>query len=106
MIWFASTGAMVSVTSEDLPDPETPVTTVSVPYSTFADTLLRLFAVQPKILKAPRRGFLRFPGSSIMRLPVRYAPVSESGFAMISAGVPAATTSPPSSPAPGPMSIT
>ena len=38
--------------------------------------------------------------------PVRYLPVSDFGFAMISSGVPSATISPPWMPAPGPMSNT
>ena len=76
-------GAMVSVTSDDLPDPETPVTTVRVPNSIFAVTFLRLLAEAPVILRAPRPGLRRFSGTRIMRLPVRYAPVMESGHAMI-----------------------
>ena len=40
-------GAIVSVTSELLPEPETPVTTVSVPNSIWAETFFRLFALRP-----------------------------------------------------------
>ena len=103
---LVSAGAMVSVTRLDLPEPETPVTTVKVPNSIFAVTFLRLLQEAPVILSAPRPGLRRFSGTRIIRLPVRYWPVSESGQAMICSGVPAATTRPPCSPAPGPMSTT
>ena len=71
--WTAlvSAGARVSVTSELLPLPETPVTTVSVPSSTLAVTPLRLLAEAPTTLMTPRRGLRRFAGSSIWRSPVR-----------------------------------
>ena len=49
-------------------------------------------------------GFLLFAGTGILILPLRYAPVSESLHAIISAAVPVATTSPPLRPAPGPIS--
>ena len=48
----------------------------------------------------------RRAGAAMRFRPVSQAPVSERGCATISAGVPAATTSPPCTPAPGPMSIT
>ena len=103
---LVSAGAMVSVTRLDLPEPETPVTTVNVPNSIFAVTFLRLLARAPVMVSAPRPGRRRSAGSSTMRAPARYLRVSESGHAMISSGVPAHTTRPPFSPAPGPMSIT
>ena len=68
---LVSAGARVSVTSELLPLPETPVTTVSVPSSTLAVTFLRLLAEAPTTLMAPRRGLRRLAGSSIWRRPVR-----------------------------------
>ena len=68
---LVSAGASVSVTSDDLPEPETPVTTVSVPSSTLAFTFLRLFAQAPVIFMAPRRGLRRLAGSAICLRPVR-----------------------------------
>ena len=55
----------VSVTKEDFPEPETPVTRVSVPSSILTVTPLRLFADAPVILIAPRPGLRRFSGSLI-----------------------------------------
>ena len=68
---LVSAGASVSVTSELLPEPETPVTTVSVPSSILAETFLRLFAEAPVILICPLRGLRRFSGRRIWRSPVR-----------------------------------
>ena len=53
-----------------------------------------------------RLGTWRFAGTSIRFLPDRYCPVSERGAFRMSASVPCATTSPPCTPAPGPMSTT
>ena len=66
-----SAGAIVSVTSELLTEPETPVTTVSVPNSMLAVTFLRLLWEAPTILSAPRPGFLRSRGTRMSRRPVR-----------------------------------
>ena len=55
---------------------------------------------------APRRRRRRRTGTGIRRRPDRYAPVSDAAARATLAGVPSATTSPPCSPAPGPMSIT
>ena len=49
-------------------------------------------------------GFLRSSGTGILILPDKYAPVMEFLFFMISRALPTATTSPPCSPAPGPIS--
>ena len=57
-------------------------------------------------LKAAATGLAAFIGNPNHSLAGQVAPVIESGHAMISAGVPAATTCPPFTPAPGPMSIT
>ena len=51
-------------------------------------------------------GLRRAFGIGICRTPVRYWPVMLSALAMISSGVPCATTWPPWTPAPGPMSTT
>ena len=68
---LVSAGAMVSVTSELFPEPETPVTTVRVPNSILAVTFLRLLADAPRTVRAPRLGERRAAGSSIIRAPVR-----------------------------------
>ena len=68
---LVSAGASVSVTSELLPEPETPVTTVRVPMGTLTVTSLRLFAVAPRSVMEPRSGWRRSWGSSIMRDPRR-----------------------------------
>ena len=65
----------------------------------------RLFSDAPttfRIFPFPAR---RAAGTSIFFLPERYCPVRLSGLAITSAGVPAATTCPPWTPAPGPMSM-
>ena len=80
--------------SVDFPEPETPVTTVSVPNGISAVTFLRLFSLHPEILRNlsdVRRVF----GTGIVSSPDRYFPVSESFVLAISSGVPAAVTSPP-----------
>ena len=68
---LVSAGAMVSVTRELLPEPDTPVTTVRVPNSIWAVTLCRLFALAPVILSAPRPGLRRSSGKRTMARPVR-----------------------------------
>ncbi len=84
-----------SVTREDLPDPETPVTTVRVPRRIVAFTPLRLFWVAFTIFSVLPLPFLRFTGTGMERFPERYWPVTESGQAMTSSGVPALMISPP-----------
>ena len=49
-------------------------------------------------------GFIRFSGTGISNLPVKYLAVRASDFKNCS-GVPAATTSPPKLPANGPISM-
>ena len=68
---FASAGASVSVTSELFPEPDTPVTTVSVPKGTSSVTFFRLFSVAPVSLSAPRRGLRRAEGTSMRRRPLK-----------------------------------
>jgi len=91
------------LTSDDLPLPDTPVTQVMTPSGKRTSMFFRLFARAPRTSMYPL-GFRRTAGTGTLRLPDRYAPVIERSAAMISAGVPHATTSPPSTPAPGPMS--
>ena len=96
----------MSVMSDDLPEPETPVTATILPSGTSASMFFRLFSRAPRIqmlLPLPsRRSF----GTGIWRRPDRYAPVMLSGQALIASISPSATRWPPWMPAPGPMSIT
>ena len=96
---------MTSLTNEDLPDPETPEITFRRPIGISTSTFLRLFSLAPLIWIAPWSCLRLFSGKSILRAPFRYCPVIESLLFATSSGVPAATTSPPYSPAPGPISI-
>ena len=91
-------------TSVDLPAPETPVTATRHPSGNSTSTSLRLFSAAPislTLLPLPRR---RCDGTSILRRPARYAPVTDRSAFITSRGAPEATISPPSSPAPGPKS--
>ena len=93
--------------SVDLPEPDTPVTQTNRPTGSSRVTFFRLLPRAPITAQRPlglRRW--RIAGIAIVRLPDRYWPVSESGWRAISCGVPSATTWPPCSPAPGPMSTT
>src|SRR5882762_5368162 len=60
------------VTSVDLPEPETPVTTVSRPSGSVMSTSLRLLALAPRICIALPLGLRRFSGTSILAAPLRY----------------------------------
>ena len=95
----------ISFTSEDLPDPDTPVTQVNVPSGMAASTFFRLFSDAPITRRKFPFPFRRSAGTAIFRFPERYWPVRLFGFAMTSSGVPAATMRPPWTPAPGPTSI-
>ena len=66
---------------------------------------LRLFALAPLIsIKRPSL-LLRFFGTGINLRPLRYWPVIDCSDCLTTSAVPCATTLPPCSPAPGPMSI-
>ena len=94
------------MSSVDLPPPDTPVMQVKRPSGISAVTFFRLLPRALTTLMVRRGLSARRSGTAIVRAPVRYWPVSECLFAMMSAGVPAATISPPWMPAPGPMSTT
>ena len=64
---------------------------------------LRLFSFAPRTSIQPV-GFLRSLGTSILSSPLRYLPVIERGDLIKSSTVPSPTSSPPFTPAPGPMS--
>ena len=95
---------MISVV---LPLPDTPVTQVKVPSGMLAVTFCRLLSVAP--LTVSQRpplagGSRRTLGIGIWRKPERYWPVRLALLRITSSGVPSATTWPPCTPAPGPMS--
>ena len=72
----------------------------------FGSNVFEVVGSSARNFKAAATGlapFIRHPDHSFAG---QIAPVIDSGHAMISAGVPAATTCPPLTPAPGPMSIT
>ena len=75
---------MISV---DLPEPETPVTQVKAPSGKLTSMSCRLCCVAPRTVNHSS-GRRRWPGRAMTRRPARKSPVSESGSAMISAGVP------------------
>lgn len=96
---------MISLTREDLPEPDTPVTQVKVPRGTDTSIWRRLFSAAPRTVRyAPLPG-RRLSGTGMNFLPLKYWPVRLLGLAMTSSGVPAAITCPPWAPAPGPMSM-
>src|SRR5499425_1320991 len=96
----------MSLTSVDLPEPETPVTTVSRPSGMDTSTSFKLLADAPTIWMDLPLGLRRAGGTSIFAEPDRYCPVSDWGAAAIWAGLPCATRWPPALPAPGPRSTT
>ena len=107
LISFAASEYRVSLISVDLPEPDTPVIAVNRPDGISRSTFLRLLPRAPFSLSISLRlGTWRFAGTSIRFLPDRYCPVSERGAFRMSASLPCATTSPPCTPAPGPMSTT
>ena len=100
---FARCLYKISLTSELFPEPETPVTQVITPSGKSTLIFFRLFSAAPTTFSQPV-GFLRTEGTGIFFAPLKYCPVTESGHAIISCAFPTATTFPPCSPAPGPMS--
>ena len=93
----------ISFISVLFPEPDTPVTTHMTLRGIFTSIFCRLFCLAFFIVIYPF-GSRRRSGISILRLPLIYWPVVEVSCARIAAGGPATTTSPPSSPAPGPIS--
>ena len=77
-----SAGASVSVTNEDFPDPETPVTATMQPIGISTSMSWRLFCLAPEIVT-----HLSFAGSTLSSgigmvcLPERYAAVMLSSLA-------------------------
>ena len=94
-----------SLTSDDFPDPDTPLTTLNIPSGISTEMFLRLFSVAPFIFKNNPLPLRRSFGVGIVSLPLKNLPVNEFLFFIIWAGVPAAIMFPPWTPAPGPTSI-
>ena len=68
----------ISLISDDLPEPDTPVTQTNLPSGMSTVTFFRLFCFAPTIvifLPLPAR---RFSGTGIVRAPLRYWPVTDS----------------------------
>ncbi len=104
---FASTVARMSLTSVDLPEPDTPVTDVSVPSGNDTSMPRRLCSRAPTTVSWRFLSILRrLAGIGIDLRPDRYAPVIDSLFVSSFLYGPLCTTLPPCSPAPGPMSTT
>src|SRR6266851_3338376 len=59
----------MSLTRVDLPEPETPVTTVSRPRGRVTSTSFRLFARAPRIWMALPLGLRRFSGTEMWAAP-------------------------------------
>ena len=96
----------MSLTSVDLPDPDTPVTATKHPSGISTSMLRRLCSRAPRITSHSPPGSRRMAGTGIVRTPARYCPVIDRSEASRSSNVPETTISPPCSPAPGPMSTT
>ncbi|MNN72140.1 hypothetical protein D3C81_1881480 [compost metagenome] len=103
--WRDRAGYRVSLTSDDLPEPDTPVTHVIKPTGKLSDTFFRLLPVAP-VMTSCFSGLLawRLAGTAIFSLPFRYCAVSDFLFLRMSGRVPSAMISPPCTPAPMPMS--
>jgi len=69
---FASALYRMSLTSVDLPDPDTPVTAMKQPSGNVTSTSRRLCSLAPlTVISRPRIRFLRVAGSGIDSRPVR-----------------------------------
>ena len=99
----------MSLTSVDLPEPETPVTATRQPSGNDTSMSLRLCSRAPRTVTTSPVPGRRRAGTGMERLPERYWPVMDA--LLVSSPPrpvtgPAWTTVPPCSPAPGPMSTT
>ena len=103
-ILFLSALYNTSLTSDDLPEPDTPVTQTNLPSGNLTFIFLRLFSSAPFISMYSPLPFLLFFGTGISYSPVKYLAVILFLFFITSSGVPSAITYPPLSPASGPIS--
>ena len=88
-----------------LPLPETPEIDINFPNGNSTSMSFKLFPLAPNSLIDDVLLSLLFFGISIDLCPDKYFPVSDFFDLYISLGYPAKTTSPPSFPAFGPISI-
>ena len=96
----------MSLIRVDLPEPDTPVTDTKQPSGISTSMPFKLCSRAPRTTSHSPRGSRRMAGTAIERLPERYWPVIEALQFTRSETEPAQITSPPCSPAPGPMSTT
>ena len=89
----------------DFPEPETPVTAMNFPRGKRTVMSCKLFSLAPVISIERPFPERRSVGTGILRLPDKYWPVMDLLLRATCFGVPAATISPPKTPAPGPTSI-
>ena len=105
-VFAASPGTRLSSTIVVFPDPDTPVTTVSLPFGMLTSSGFTVWSRVVLIWIHPDPNILH---GSVWRsdpsTPERNGPIMEPGFATISSIVPSAITLPPSAPAFGPISI-
>ncbi len=103
----AAAAARTSLTSVLLPEPDTPVTTVSRPTGKRASTSRRLLARASRTVRKVPSLFLVFASLVTRIFRARYGPVreTEGGAAMRAAGGPWKRSCPPSVPAWGPSSM-
>ena len=83
------------LTKVDLPEPDTPVTTISLPSGNSTLRFFRLFSSAPVMVIFFPLPLRLSNGTGTNFLPDKYCPVSDFGLASTSSGVPAAITSPP-----------
>ena len=81
-----------SLISDDLPEPDTPVTTINLFKGISTETFFKLFSLAPLILIFKPLPFLLFLGTSIFSSPDKYLPVKLFGLCITSSGVPWAIT--------------
>ena len=92
--------------SDDLPEPDTPVTTTSRPSGMRTSMSRRLCRLAASISSASLRPLVARRGAAGWRSGrARNRPVTDSGLRCSACAVPAATTRPPRTPAPGPKSM-
>ncbi len=101
-------GIRLSSISVVFPDPDTPVTAVSLPFGISTVRALTVCMGEMERLIRPSSNIL--PAGTclptfIFGPPVRNFPIFERGSFIISSTVPFAMTRPPSAPAPGPSSM-
>ena len=94
----------ISLTSVDLPLPDTPVTHTNLPSGNLTLIFFKLCSFAPLTSINNPFPFLLVLGTSTFNSPRKYFPVSEFGLFITSCGVPSAIILPPSTPAPGPIS--